>query len=164
MDIAYEKLSAPELRQLMVNARRLQNAEVYASALSRLCELAPDADHSTSDMADPLVQRFWQAVTAAEQIRTQANGKTTRLQRTRNKAAAKGVLVTMADLAMKADPSEGFDYLVQAGLPHLVFEYVIAEMPARFDDSVVAAAYSRLDKFGIPRPPTSPSAGMKSRD
>ena len=152
MQIAYEKLSAPELRGLMANALRLSNTEVYAAAFARLCELSPDANLSASDMQDPLVLRFWQAVTAAEQVRTQANGKTTRLQRTRNKAAEKGVTITMADLALKPEPSDGFGYLVEAGLPHLVFEYVIAEMPNRFDATVVDAAKARLDAHGIAQP------------
>lgn len=159
MVIAYEKLSAEELRGLMANAIRLKNTEVYAAAFSRLCELSPNADLSAADMSDTLVQRFWQAVTAAEQVRTEANGKTTRLQRTRNKAADKGVIATMSDLATKAQPSEGFGYLVEAGLPHLVFEYVIAEMPDRFDPEVVSAAHHRLDVYKISRP--SPSEGAR---
>ncbi len=155
MEIDYAKLSANELRGLMINARRLANDEVYAAAFNRLCEVAPDADHSIADMADPLTSRFWQAVTAAEQVRTQANGKTTRLSRTRTKAKQKGIVATMADLALKPSPSEGFGYLVDAGLPHLVFEYVIAEMPNRFEPEVVSAALSRLDAFKIDRPVSS---------
>lgn len=152
-DIDYRKLSADELRGLMRNALRLGDRAIHRSALERLSELSPDADLSAEDMSDPLTQRFWQAVTAAEQIRTEANGKTTRLQRTRNKARNEGIVATMADLAKKKDPSEGFHYLVEAELPHLVFEYVIAELPDRFDSETLAAAHARLDAFGIPRPP-----------
>ena len=158
MTFNYEKMTPDELRGLMANAQRLKNPQVYAEAFDWLCRKAPNADQSIADMNGPLTQRFWQAVTAAEQVRTEANGKTTRLQRTRNKAASQGIIVTMADLAMKDKPSEGFHYLLEAGLSHLVFEYVIAEMPDRFEALAVSAAHRRLDEFGIARPgPRSPA-------
>ena len=152
MEIDYEKLSADELRGLMANARRLKSDDVYRGAFAQLCKLAPNADGQVDDLNDPLVQRFWQAVTAAEQIRTEANGKTNRLQRTRNKAAKEGVVATMEALALKPEPSDGFHYLVDEGLPHLVFEYVILETPSRFSEAAVEASRRRLNKHHIPLP------------
>ena len=152
MSINYQDLTPTELRNLMANAQRLENVQVYGEALDWLCRMSPDADIGTADLSDRLTQRFWQAITAAEQVRTQANGKTTRLQRTRNKAAKQGIVKTMSDLALKSEPSDGFHYLVDAGLPHLVFEYVIAEMPNRFDSHVVEAATRRLEEYEIARP------------
>ena len=152
MPVNLATLDAAQLRTYMQNARRLKNDEAYNQAFAALCILSPGAIEDGSIMDDPIVQRFWQAVTAAEQIKTEANGRTTRLSRTRQKASKDGVIATMEAMACKPQPSEGFHILRDGGFPQFVFEYIIAEYPARFSPVATAAAKARLDEFDIALP------------
>ena len=146
------KLDAKQLRTLMKNARDREREDVRDLAFRQLCaigganveiDLAPD---------DPLARRYWEALTAAEELKTEERGRTTRLQRTRNKMAKVGIVQTMSDLALKSPPSDGFHILVDGGMPQLVFEYVIVEFPDRFPADVVAASRARLIEYEIPAP------------
>ena len=152
MPLDVGKLNAEELRNLMANAKRLGDESMYASAFAQLCRVLPNgaSDGTLSD--DVLVQKFWKAVHAAEQIKTDQNGKTTRLSRTRQKVAKDGIIVTMESLALKPKPSDGFAILLGHNLPELVFEHIIAEHPARFSETAVIAARQRLTAHGIPLP------------
>ncbi|WP_143324130.1 hypothetical protein [Caulobacter sp. X] len=151
MPLDLEKLDAEKLRNLMANARRLGDETLYAQAFARLCAILPNGG-SEDLLDDVLVQKFWKAVHAAEQIKSEQNGKTTRLSRTRQKVAKDGVVATMESMALKPKPSDGFTILVDYSLPHLVFEYIIAEHPDRFSAEARSAAHKRLRDFGISLP------------
>jgi hypothetical protein len=148
MAVDLNKLDAKQLRQVMVNARRLGNEEAYRKAFARLCAVLPGAE-DTEGSADPLVQRFWQAVHAAEQIRTEVNGRTTRLSRTRQKVARVGIIETMSSVVVKSEPSAGFFILKDGGLPEFLFESVIREFPDRFPSDVRGAAETRLKDYAL---------------
>lgn len=152
MALDVNTLDAGQLRNLMANAKRLGNDEMYAKAFARLCAILPGSASDGSVMGDVISQKFWQAVHAAEQVKTEINGKTTRLTRTRQKVERDGIIVTMESLAMKPQPSDGFTVLVNHGLPHLVFEHIIAEHPDRFSPAAVDASRRRLTEHKIELP------------
>jgi hypothetical protein len=139
-----------QLRNLMDNAKRLGRQDVYAAALQRLCEVLPGSNQT--DAPDPIMQRFWKAVHAAEELKTELNGRTTRLSRTRQKLARDGVITTMEDLALKPKPGERFMLLVGHGLSELVFEYIILDYPSAFSACAVDAARKRLLEYGVAPP------------
>ena len=63
------------LRNLMVNARRLDREDVYWLAFRRLSEL------EGLDLSDPLERDFYQVLNAYEQLLTEKNGRTTKASR-----------------------------------------------------------------------------------
>ena len=148
LDIA--KLSADKLRTLIKNADAKGEKELSAKAFKQLCAIQPAAavdDGLPAD--DPIRIAFWRAVHAAEEIRTQANGRTTRLARTREKAKRDGIIATMEAMALKSQPSEGFSILVDGGHPEFVFEHIIATHPERFSKPAIEAARLRLAKHEL---------------
>jgi hypothetical protein len=83
-------------------------------------------------------------VQAFEQIRTNENGWTTRLSRTRQKVGRVGVEQTVVDWATDTKDTAGFAMLIGRGLPHLTGEAIVLRHPARFSAAVLEAAQARL--------------------
>ena len=143
------RLDVQGLKNLMANAKRIGNHEVYNQAFDRLCTIKPEATMNGELSSDPIVLECWRAIHAAEQIKTEINKKTTLLNRTRQKISRDGIIETMQSLALKKNPSDGFSILVEAGMPHLVFEYIIVKHPERFSSEAVIASQRRLAQHGI---------------
>ena len=78
-------------------------------------------------------------------------GKTKRLSRTRQKLSV-SVRQTLADLALKPQPSSGFLKLVEFGMADMSAEALILKYRSEFEPEVVASAQARLEKHGIPIP------------
>lgn len=150
MALDLEKMTPQQLRTLIQNADQRGAAELSASAFKQLCKIQPGVETNDGLAADdPVRIEFWRAINAAEELRTRANGKTTRLSRTRQKAGREGIVATMEAMALKAAPSEGFRILIEGGHPEFVFEHIIARHPNRFSGSAVKAAHARLVDHGI---------------
>jgi len=132
-----------KLRTWMANARRMGREDVYRGAFRQLCRA------EERDMEDPLEAEFAGVMRALEQALTEQNGKTTRLSRTRQKLARAGVRKTLADLAVKPKPSEGFLKLIEFGMGDMAAEALILKYSDQFEPEVVEAARKRLDAFGI---------------
>ena len=148
MDIT--KLDAQQLRTLIENADRRGERELSAQAFKQLCIVQPAAavdDGLPAD--DPIRIAYWRALHAAEELRSRANGRTTRLSRTREKAKRDGIIATMEAMALKSSPSEGFTILVTGGHPEFTYEHIISAHSDRFRADVVAAARVRLADFGL---------------
>jgi hypothetical protein len=65
--------------------------------------------------------------------------------------------VTVEDLALAKQESEGFRILTESGLGDLTAEYLVLKRAAQFSTEAVAAARDRLEKAGLPLPPTPAS-------
>lgn len=146
------KLDAAQLRNLMDNAQRLGRQDVYNDAFRQLCAILPAGASDGTMMDEVLVQKFWRAVHAAEELRSRETGRTARLSRTRQKVDRDGVIVTMEAMALKQTPSKGFEILTSGGMPELLFEYIILEHPDQFAAAAVEASRARLIKHEIPLP------------
>lgn len=139
-----EKLTDREhVRNLLANAERLGEIDLAKACQRRLFKL------SGMDFDDPLERRFWEIIAAFEEFRTQANGRTTKANRTRQKVNKAGIIKTVEDLMVQAQPSDGFKQLVAAGLSEFVFEHMVIEFPDRFSDKAVVAARRRLDELSV---------------
>jgi hypothetical protein len=138
-----DKLTDPAaLKNLMANAKRLDNEEVYWNAFQRLCAL------EGQDLDDPLSRGFYDMLNAYELLLTEKNGRTTSASRTRQKLKNKGVKQCLIDWAL-GDPTDGFKLLTQKGLPHLTAEYLVVQHRKEFSEDVVAAAMNKLDTVGV---------------
>jgi hypothetical protein len=130
----------------MGNAKRLGRDNVYRDAFRQLCRV------EGRDLSDPLEQEFAVVMRALEEALTEEAGKTKRLNRTRQKLARAGVRKTLADLALKTQPSIGFLKLVEFNMADMSAESSILKYRDQFDPEVVRAARERLEKYGISIP------------
>ena len=141
------KMTDPKrIRVLMQNALDRHEEGLARLCLRRIFELG-GADHP-----DPLVRRLWQAVTAYEETLKLKLGRAQRETRVRKKIETKGPLVALADWAKAKDVTPGFLAVIDAGMAEFTGEYIVLEYADSFDDSVVQAARTRLEGFGVALP------------
>lgn len=129
---------AKQLENLMSNAKRLGNDEIYWKAFSRFCAL------QGISAADPLEREFLSTLAAYERLLTEKNGRTTLAARTRQKLRNKGVVQCLEDWALQDKPTDGFHLLIAKGLKMLTGEYLVIKYPEKFSSSAVQAAHKRL--------------------
>jgi hypothetical protein len=132
-----------KLRNWMANAKRMGREDVYQDAFRQLCRV------DGRNVDDPLAAEFASIMRALEEALSQEAGKTRRLSRTRQKLDRVGVRQTLADLALKPQPSVGFLKLVEFGMADMSAEALILKYPNEFAPDVIAAARERLEKAGI---------------
>jgi len=133
---------AGKLRQLIKHAKAQGVTEVADAAFRRLIELVPAEKRGT------VQHDFWRMVNAFEHLRTEQNGRTTRLARTRQKVARVGVLRVLEDWAV-GKKTEGYDILMGLGLPELTGEAIVLRHPTHFSASAVEKAGRRLEADGV---------------
>jgi len=144
MAVDPESLSDPKLiRNLLENARRYGKDELVFQCQVRLAKL------EGGRYGTQLEREFWAAVVAAEELASMKNGKTTRLNRTRQKVARVGIKQCLEDWAFHKGTTQGFDILVEGGHPELTGEAIVVRHSEEFPDEVVAAARQRLIDRGI---------------
>ncbi len=131
-----------KLRNWIANANREGAEEVEDAARRRLIEVRAAKD--IDDPNDPVVLDFWKSITALENELSEERGKTIRLSRTRQKIARVGVEKTLADLALQAQPSDGYHLLKTRDMLDLSAEAVVLRYPKRFEQDVLEAARLRL--------------------
>jgi hypothetical protein len=131
------------LRNLMQNAEKAGLTDLVLKCQVRIAELAGRA------YADELEREFWTAVSAAEEIATKSNGRTTRLSRTRQKEKRVGVYQCLMDWALDPKTSQGFSILVEGGYPQLTGEAIVVRHADKFPESVVQAAEQKLASHGV---------------
>jgi hypothetical protein len=131
------------LRNWMANARRLGREDVYADAFRQLCRV------EGRDISDPLEAEFATVMRALEEALSQESGTTKRLSRTRQKLGRVGVRKTLADLALKPQPSTGFLKLLEFGMADMSAEMLILKYEGEFEEGVIAAARKRLSEYGL---------------
>ena len=141
LDTISRKTDPDELRLLMARAKEKGIKEVHEAAFRRLVEVLPAAAPGTIE------HDFWKSITAFEEILTAERGRTTRLGRTRQKVQRVGVAQTLSDWAT-GGASQGFDMLIDLGLPELTGEAVVLRHSDQFEQPVVAAARERLHGAG----------------
>lgn len=140
-----------KLREWIKNARNQKAEDVADAAFRKLISIVPLVQPGTVE------HDFWQTVHAFEFALTEERGKTTRLSRTRQKVARVGVVQTLQDWALDKKQTQGFQMLLERGMPELTGEAIVLRHPDRFVEEVRAAARERLIGAGIDidRLPTS---------
>jgi hypothetical protein len=132
-----------KLRNWMANAKRLERHDIYQAAFRQLCRI------EGRDLDDPLAAEFAGVMRALEEALTAEAGKTKRLNRTRQKLKRAGVRKTLADLALKPQPSIGFLKLIEFGMANLSAEFLILKYRTEFEPAVIEAAQKRSTKYSI---------------
>lgn len=132
-----------KLQNWIRNAEREGAPEVADAARRRIIEV--EGSSSKDSKNDPLVLDFWKSIFALEFALSEERGKTTRLNRTRQKISRVGVLQTLSDLALQPTASEGYFLLRERGMLDMSAEAVVLRFPDRFSHDVLVAARRRLD-------------------
>jgi hypothetical protein len=139
MDVNPDSLDDPKLiRILLQNAKRHGRDDLVLKCQVRLAHL------EGAKYDSPLEREFWRAVAAAEELATLRNGKTTRLGRTRQKAARVGIKQCLEDWAFHKGTTDGFQLLVEGGYPELTGEAIVIRHAEEFSEAAVSAAKKRL--------------------
>lgn len=126
------------------NGKRLGIPEIVEAATRRLIEI--EASATIGNSSEQLILEFWKSIIALELVLSGERGRTTRLNRTRQKIDRVGVKKTLSDLALKPKPSEGFFLLRDRGMLDLSAEAVILRFSEEFEEGVLQAARARLGK------------------
>ena len=132
-----------KLRTWIKNARNKNASDVADSTFRRLISIVPSEQPGTVE------HDFWQSIHAFEHILLEERGKTVRLSRTRQKISRVGIMQTMRDLALSDKKSDGFEMLMERGMPEITAEAVILRHTDKFDSDVLAAARERLSGAGV---------------
>jgi hypothetical protein len=136
-------LDPEKLKTLIARARERKEIDVEKTALRRLFFISP------SERPGTVEHDFWQTVHAFEFALTQERGKTTRLARTRQKVERVGVVQTLKDWALSSSATDGFQMLLDRGMPDLTGEAIVLRHPDVFDEEIRAAANQRLKDAGV---------------
>lgn len=132
-----------KLRTWIKNARDKNADEIADAAFRRLISILP------SEQPGTLEHDFWQTIHAFEFTLSEERGKTTRLSRTRQKVSRVGVVQTLKDWALEKKQTQGFEMLMERGMPELTGEAVVLRHCDRFEAGVQAAARDRLVRAGV---------------
>lgn len=132
-----------KLRKLMANAVRLDHTDLAFNCQLRIAELAGAAHEAGIE------REFWTAIVAAEEFKTAAAGKNSKLTKIRAKHKRVGAQRVLADLAMEAEISEGFETLVANGRGDLTGEAIVLRHDETFSVDEVNAARRKLMEHGV---------------
>ncbi len=132
-----------KLRKLMANAVRLNHADLAFNCQLRIAELV-GLTHPKG-----IEREFWTSLAAAEEFKTAAVGKTSRLTKIRAKHKRVGAQRVLADLAMEETITEGFEALVAHGRGDLTGEAILLRHEDDFSVDEVNAARRKLMDHGI---------------
>ena len=142
--IAISKCDDPDrLRTFIKNAKTRNENGIVDTAFRRLISLVPSEESGTVE------HDFWQTVNAFEFTFSEERGKTTRLSRTRQKVSRVGVIETLKDWALSDKKTDGFEMLLERGMPELTGEAIVLRHPDKFDQNVRDAARARLVDAGV---------------
>jgi hypothetical protein len=145
-----EKLkTVKDCRCVMERAKRQGRLEIYSAVFKRQCELV---GHQNDDPNDPLKRRFNETLAAYEQLLFEKNNRSTPASRTRQKIANKGILQSLIEWVRGKVETNGFNLLLEKGIPEHTAEYVVVQFEPRFPPDVVELARSRLLSHGIRLP------------
>jgi hypothetical protein len=133
------------IRQLKTNAEARGAWNVVKACIERLAKLgAPAAAH-------PLVRRFWEIITASEELQRLRHSRVRQMFARRQTAGTSDFEIVKEILtkwATDKTPTEGFIKLIKFGSSKLTGEAVVVEFAEEFPAHVVAAAEERLAAYG----------------
>ena len=132
-----------KLRTWIKNARSQNAMDVADAAFRQLISIIPSEHPGT------LEHDFWQTIHAFEFVLSDERGRTSRLGRTRQKVARVGVVQTLKDWALSKKSTDGFDMLLERGMPKLTGEAIVLRHSEQFDNEIQNAARERLVQAGV---------------
>jgi len=139
-----KKLNDPDkLRKLMANAIRLGHPDLAFDCKLRIAELVANTHPVGLD------RDFWAALALAEEMKTEANGKTSRLAKARTKFSKSGARQALEDWVQDATMIENFERLVTLGHGDLTAEAVVLRHRDQFTANAVEASRIKLVDKGV---------------
>jgi hypothetical protein len=127
---------------LIENAERLGNKELALLARKRKIMLMASQHGAVGELEIEL----WNGIEAIEEYRRATGNKHWRANYTRRAITRRnGDIVTVAgDTVSKAEPSDGFQEMIDAGLEEFLWERMVLKYPDRFSTRAIAQARTRL--------------------
>ena len=132
--------SVENLRRIRANARGKSEA-VWKAALERQIELA------ASDFDDPVARDCWRMVLTVEELRRENGRRVWRMNKLRPKIDRDGERAALEYCALNR--TDGFQEVLDLGLPHYLAEAIVLKHPAAFSEDVRAKAAKRLADAGV---------------
>lgn len=132
-----------KLRKLMANAVRLGHPDLVFGCQLRIAELVGSAHEAG------LEREFWTTLAAVEELKTETNGRTTRMTNIRQKHRRLGAQRVLTDWAMQTDITDGFERLVAEGRSDLTGEAIVVRHEDLFSVDAVNAARRKLMEHGV---------------
>ncbi len=123
-----------KLRVWIKNAQTKGAKDVADAAFRQLIAVMPSEKSGTVEFD------FWRTIHAFEHTLSEERGRTTRLSRTRQKVTRVGEVKTLKDWALSNKQTDGFDMLLERGMPELTGEAIVLRHPDKFDSDVIDAA------------------------
>jgi hypothetical protein len=133
------------IRQLKANAEARGGWDVFKACVKQLAELGAPAE------THPLVRRFWEIITASEELQGVRHSRVRQMFARRQTAGISAIETAKAILSKWAAdkaPTQGFLKLIEFGVPELTGEAVVVEFTEEFSTHVVTAAKERLAAYG----------------
>jgi hypothetical protein len=133
--------SIEEISQIMKNARGRSPA-VYRAAFRRLVEV------SAKDATNPIARACWEMVHTIEGVRKEAGRSAWRMNRLRPKIEREGEKAALEYCARNR--TDGFDEVLEYGLPEFTAEAIVLRFPDDFTDPTLREiARDRLADAGV---------------
>lgn len=128
-----------KLNNYIDNATRKNVSIVREAAIRQLASLIPNYEPGTLEFD------FWKTVKTYELVLREDEKTTVNLFKTRKKAEAKGIEITLSEWVLNKSHGWVFNTLVEMGKPELTGESVVLRYADRFDEAIVEAATERLN-------------------
>lgn len=141
--------TSEQCKTVMDRARERGLEDVYKLVFARYCELI---GLENDDPGDPVVRDFYASLAAYEQLLFEKHGWNVKANRTRQKIQNKGLYQSLIEWTEGSTETNGFNALVELGLPEHTAEYIVAKHASRFPDGVVELARDRLKEHDVPLP------------
>ncbi len=131
----------PEALLQMARNAKGKSPEVERAALRRLAEVSAKQSPGTVEHA------CWLMVHAVEALRRLNGRKVARMHRMRPKIERDGEIGALEYCALKK--TEGFDEVMDYGMPELTAEAIVLRHPTHFSTAAITAARARLEQRGV---------------
>lgn len=128
------------LRTIRANARGKSEA-VWKAALERQIDLAASA------YDDPVARDCWRMVLSVEELRREGGRRVWRMNKLRPKIDRDGERAALEYCAL--NKTDGFQEILDYGLPHYLAEAIVLRHPSAFTVEVRDKAAQRLTKAGV---------------
>jgi len=132
--------SVDDMRRTRENAKG-KSELVRQAALERLIDIA------ALDYEDPVARDCWRMVFTIEELRRDSGRKVWRMNKLRPKIDRDGERAALEYCAL--NKTDGFQEVLDYGLPHFLAEAIVQRHPNAFSDEVRAKAARRLSEAGV---------------
>ena len=138
-DYRVERCKTPAECESFAQNVEKDHPELAKAARRRAVELRAAEQGATTEAEFDALR----AVCAFEDVRSQANGRKARPNRTRQSFQRIGIIPTVEKIVVRKTPTDGYAALVEAGMNDFTFEAVVLRNEAHFTPAAIEQAKRR---------------------